>query len=220
MTDSRKAKKKQAATGPDLPAAPAPPPPEEVVGPEEAAGLPADGWPPDEKQWETLKTRARERDEYLALLQRVQANFDNYQKRIARDKEQWRSFAAENLIRDLLSPLDHLQRALKNLGDAPGHLREGIEIIEREFLRVLKKAEVEPLQVVGKPFNPVFHEAVREVESAEHPEGTVLAELRKGYMIAGKLLRPAEVAVSRSPAAAKPEGVPNPDPAPEGNGCK
>jgi len=153
--------------------------------------------------------------EYLDLAKRTQAEFVNYQARARRDREEFTKYAAGTILQEVLPILDSLTR----LAGAPkeangGGLAEGIRILEREMLRVLAKSGVRPMETVGKKFDPAFHEAVDTVEA---PQGTtesvVLEELRRGFMIHDRVLRPAQVVVGRPAAAGPADGAPEGKPA-------
>jgi molecular chaperone GrpE len=123
-------------------------------------------------------------DEYLELARRSKADFINYQDRVRRDKADWNRQALEGFIRELLPALDGF--ALAKFEDA--QLTEAVRILEKEFLRVLAKAGVTPIETAGKAFDPLYHDAV-----AMDPGGTQLEEVRRGWLIDGKVLRPASV---------------------------
>ncbi len=139
-----------------------------------------------------------ERDRVL----RVLAEFENYKKRMVRQMEDYKKFANEALLKELLSVVDNLERAIvssENTKDNPREscVVEGVEMTLKEILRVLEKFHVSAFDALGKPFDPAFHEAVMQQESADHPENTVISVLQKGYMIHNRLLRPAMVVVSK-----------------------
>ena len=137
-------------------------------------------------------------------LLRLQADFDNFRKRVQRDRVESQQQAAAQLISALLPALDHFQLGLKN---AQIHAKDtnivtGFQMIYTQLLEAFTQAGLAPLPVEGQPFDPNMHEAVTSIASEEHPEGTVITELRRGYTLGGKLLRPAQVIVSRGPAEA------------------
>ncbi|MCX7009646.1 MAG: nucleotide exchange factor GrpE [Kiritimatiellaeota bacterium] len=135
-------------------------------------------------------------------LLRLQADFDNYRKRTLRDRAESEQQAAARLIGALLPALDHFQLGLKN---AQAHAKDanivtGFQMIYTQLMEAFTQAGLAPLPVEGQPFDPNQHEAVTSIASEEHPEGTVITEVRRGYTLGGKLLRPAQVIVSRGPA--------------------
>jgi molecular chaperone GrpE len=137
----------------------------------------------------------RSRLAYLA------AEFDNYRKRVQREHETLTAFGNEKLLRALLPVLDNLERALAQGAGTGGSaaaeaLLSGVRMTYDLFLSELRKFGVEQFSVEGKPFDPSLHEAVAHLPSPDAPEGTVVAEARKGYLLHGRLLRPAQVAVA------------------------
>jgi len=173
--------------------------PEETVAGGEAAPPPAaEGGGTDEAA--ELKSRLA----YLA------AEFDNYRKRVEREREAQAAFGNERLLRVILPFLDNLERAMGQQGASAGTLLSGVRMTYDQFLAELRKFGLEPVSAQGRAFDPVLHEAIASVPSGGAPEGTVLAEARKGYLLHGRLLRPAQVTV----AVAAPDDGPG-DPAPE-----
>ena len=157
-----------------------------------------------------LEAKEQEARETYDRLLRVSAEFENYKKRTAREMEEFRKYANQSLIKEMLSVVDNLELALSSAGNdknADKGLREGLEMTHREILRVLEKFHVKPIEARGKPFDPAFHEAVMQEESNKVADNTVLNELQRGYLIHDRLLRPAMVAVARSgkKSAAKPD---------------
>ncbi len=148
---------------------------------------------------ETEKLKA-ERDALLDRLARLQAEFDNARKRALREQQDFREFAAADVIRNFLPILDSFERALKAGGDA-SDFRNGVELIYRQFQDVLQKSGVQPIPAMGQPFDPRIHEAVEMVDTTEAPDHHVLDELQRGYKYKDRLLRPAMVRVARNPRA-------------------
>jgi molecular chaperone GrpE len=131
---------------------------------------------------------------------RAVAEFENQKKRLQRDKETALKFAEENLIRELLPSLDNLERALnqdRNGVDFGIKLLEGVEMTRRGLVSTLEKFGLRPLESVGEPFDPNFHEALAMEASSEVPEQKVLKEYEKGYFLKDRLLRAAKVVVSK-----------------------
>ena len=142
----------------------------------------------------------RQRDEYLDQLQRSRAEFSNFQKRIRAQMEADRTYAAADLARDLLPVLDNFERAMDAARAAgASSIVEGIDLVYKQLLEVLGKHGVQPIPAVGQPFDPNRHEALMQQPSHEHPEGTVVNELGKGYIHKDRVLRPSKVAVSIKP---------------------
>jgi len=133
-------------------------------------------------------------DKYL----RLYAEFDNYRKKILREKEELLKYGSEPLIYELLTVLDTLEIGLQHADDDPDNsVKEGVQMTLKEFLRVLEKFGVKRVTALMQPFDPTYHEAMTQIVDNEVDEGTVVQELRKGYMYHDKLLRPALVAVSK-----------------------
>ena len=141
----------------------------------------------------------RERDDLLERLLRTAAEFDNYRKRIDRERRDQAHAAVASAIEELLPIADNLERAL----DAPAGsdvdvYRSGVELILNQMTDLLRKRGVTSVQTVGADFDPRFHEAVIQEVSAEHREGEVMEELSRGYMLGERLLRPAMVKVAKA----------------------
>jgi molecular chaperone GrpE len=151
-----------------------------------------------------LEQTQKQRDEYLEQLQRSRAEFANYQKRAKSQAEADRVYAVGTLARDFLDGLDNLQRATDALrASGASGITEGLDMVHKQLLATLAKHGVEPIQALGKPFDPNQHEAMIQQPDAEHPEGTVVAELSRGYRIHERVLRPSKVAVSIRPGKGK-----------------
>lgn len=147
---------------------------------------------------EALEAKSREADAARDRYLRTVAEFDNARKRVAREREELIRGANEGLIRELLPVLDNLERALQAArGDAgAAAVTAGVELIQRELLRVLEKFGVTAFTSVGAPFDPERHEAVARVPAAGRPEMTVVGETARGYLLNGRVLRPAMVTVA------------------------
>ena len=136
-----------------------------------------------------------ERDEYLAHLQRTQAEFDNYRKRMLRDQTTHLERATAGLVEQLLPVLDSFELALGSAGTDVERLRKGVELVYGELLGSLEKAGLERIEAHGKPFNPEEHEAVMHVED-DGGEPGVRDVVRSGYRFKGRVIRPAMVKVA------------------------
>ena len=158
------------------------------------------------EQMEELKTRAAKADENWERLLRTTADFDNFKKRAAREKIETAQYATFSLLQKILPILDNFEMALAAAQNAQGDklaaLQSGVAMIQQQLKNVLVETGLEEIDATGKPFDPNFHEAVSEQESAEVTEGSVLTQLRKGYKHRERLLRPATVIVAKKPAAA------------------
>jgi molecular chaperone GrpE len=130
---------------------------------------------------------------------RAQADLDNFRRRVERDRDDLAKFAAEKLILRLLPVVDNLDLAAKSAETATelGPVRDGINLIVKQFGETLGKEGVEPIDAAGKPFDPEFHEAVMRVDSDEYPDNTVTEVFRRGYLMYGKVIRAAMCKVSR-----------------------
>jgi molecular chaperone GrpE len=149
---------------------------------------------------ERLAKAEQERDEYLADLQRVAADFENYRKRVARDQEGLVARAHERLVKELLPVLDDLERALEA---AEAHemakLEEGVALVARSFADILRKEGLEEVPTDGK-FDPHVHEALLS-QPSEAEEGSVIEVLQKGYRLGDRVIRPARVVIASAPKA-------------------
>jgi molecular chaperone GrpE len=138
-----------------------------------------------------------EKDELLQTLVRRQADFENYRKRIERERQEDRRHGTGRLIEDLLPVLDAFERALKAHDDpAYEEYRKGLELIYRQLSDTLARHGLERIAAAGKPFDPHYHQAIERVESNDHPEGTVLEVLQDGFLFHGRVVRPSIVRVS------------------------
>ena len=126
---------------------------------------------------------------------RLQADFENFRRRTRQEKEELAAVVTQNLLKDLLPFLDNFERALAAEGTDEGGLRAGVEMMYKQLVEALKKEGLEYIETKGKPFDPNFHQAVMRVEDAEKEDGTIVAELQKGYMVKGRVIRPSMVQV-------------------------
>ena len=134
---------------------------------------------------------------------RTLADFDNYRKRMARDREELAQFAAKDILKDLLPTVDNLALALEKAENKDDPFVQGVKLAYDGFLKALADHGATPLDSVGEPFDTNFHDALAQLPSADVPEGTVMNEVKRGWLLHGKLLRPAQVVVS-SGAPAQP----------------
>ncbi|MGA7915386.1 MAG: nucleotide exchange factor GrpE [Candidatus Acidiferrales bacterium] len=150
---------------------------------------------------EQLQKLLAEKQELMNTLVRRQADFENYRKRVERERNQDRHRGVEGLIEQLLPVLDAFDRALVGHDDpANADYRKGFEMIRGQLWSALAKQGLERIQSVGKEFDPNLHHAIESVETAEHAEGVVLGEMQPGYVFHGRVLRPAMVRVSAAAA--------------------
>jgi len=159
-----------------------------------------DGATPDTAVDETdeLKRQLHEKQDQLL---RALAETDNVRRRAQRDKDEYVKYAAESLIKDLVPALDNLDRALaaaRAAGEAVGVV-DGVELIQRELLKVLERAGVTRYSALGQPFDPTRQEAIARVVSADAKPGTVVGETMPGYLLHNRVLRAALVSVAAAP---------------------
>ena len=143
----------------------------------------------------------RQLDEKHDRLLRVLADAENARRRAQREREEFVKYANESLLRDLIPALDNLDRALDaaRAASTPASLVEGVELIQRELLKVLERAGVKRYSAVGQPFDPTRHEAIARVVSTQAPPDTVVSEQLPGYQLHDRVLRAALVAVAVAP---------------------
>jgi molecular chaperone GrpE len=147
-----------------------------------------------------LEAKEQEAGETYDRLLRVSAEFDNYKKRSAREMEEFRKFANQSLIKEMLSVVDNLELAMNSTNNHESidkGLLQGLDMTHKEILKVFEKFNVKPIDAKGQPFDPAFHEAVMQEETDEVEKNTVVNELQKGYMIHDRLLRPSMVVVAK-----------------------
>jgi molecular chaperone GrpE len=143
-----------------------------------------------------LVEKAAQRDEYLALAQRTQADFENYRKRVARDASAAEIRGLTRLARELLPALDNLDRALAASADADGALVEGLRLVQRELLGALERTGIESYGVAGEQFDPGLHEAVAQQPFEGRERGGIVEVYQSGYRLGGGVIRPARVLVA------------------------
>ncbi|MFM1768040.1 MAG: hypothetical protein RJA22_569 [Verrucomicrobiota bacterium] len=166
---------------------------------------PADPHPaPGAEELEQLRAAAAKAAEHWDKLLRVTADLDNYKKRAARERVEAETAAQARVLGRFLPVLDNFEMALSAVGSATDasaqSLQAGVQMIVQQFRGVLAESGVEEIQALGLPFDPNLHEAVSQQETTTAPEGQVVQQLRKGYRLRERLLRPASVVVARPPA--------------------
>jgi molecular chaperone GrpE len=141
----------------------------------------------------------QQRDQYYEMLLRKSAEFDNYRKRVERERQTLADAAAASIIEELLPLVDDLERALKaDTGtDATEAYRQGVELIHRQLVDVLRKRGVRPIESLGAEFDPHYHQAVSHEPAEERRDNEIIEEFRRGYMLGDRLLRPAMVKVAK-----------------------
>ena len=153
---------------------------------------------------EQLEEQVRLKDEEILKQKdtflREKAELDNFKKRLTKEKEDFVQFANERLLKELLQIEDNLERAMEAPNATLESLKEGVEMIQKQFKDFLKNQKVEVIEAFGKPFDPNLHEVLNQQESEEHEENTVIEEYSKGFTLNGRILRPAKVVISKKPA--------------------
>jgi molecular chaperone GrpE len=142
-----------------------------------------------------LEKLREENVQLIARLQRLQADFDNYRKRLKAEKQEWTTQAIYDLVRELLPVVDNLERALDAGGTAEA-LSSGVDLVCKQFISVLQKQGLTVIEACGTEFDPNCHHAIMQVD-CEHPENTVVEELQKGYRLNERVLRPSMVKVAK-----------------------
>jgi molecular chaperone GrpE len=151
------------------------------------------------KQLEVLLKESQEkREEAESLYKRMAADFDNYRKRVEKERQEYLSFGIQKAAEAMLPALDDLDRALATLQTqvSPEKVIEGIELVSSRILKSMEEVGIKPILSVGEPFNPKYHEPVQQIETTEFPDGAVMQELRRGYMLNDRVVRPALVNVA------------------------
>ena len=131
---------------------------------------------------------------------RLQAETDNFRKRLSREKEEFSQYANERLFKELLPIFDNFERALEDPSNDIKSLKEGLEMILNQFSSFLEKEKVEPIEAIGKTFDPMIHEVLTSEESSEHEENTIISQFVKGYTINNRVIRPSQVVISKKPS--------------------
>ena len=173
--------------------------------PETHDAVPAPLPPPTPEQIEEFKSRAAKADENWDRLLRTTADLDNFKKRAAREKAEAAQYAAFSLLQKILPVLDNFEMALAAAQNAQGDklasFQSGVTMIQQQLKSAIAESGLEEIDATDKDFDPTLHEAISQQESADVPEGRVLQQVRKGYKLKERLLRPATVIVAKAPAA-------------------
>ena len=152
---------------------------------------------------EQLQEQIRLKDEEIAnqkdTFLREKAELENFKKRLTKEKDDFVQFANERLLQELIQIEDNLERALEVPNATLESLKEGVEMIQKQFSTFLKNQKVEPIEAIGKPFDPTLHEVLNQQESEEHEENTVIEQYSRGYTLKGRILRPTKVVISKKP---------------------
>lgn len=181
------------------------PEPERYPAPVEAAARAVDS--------DELQRLKAEIDHLREMYLRKLAEFDNYRKRIDRERQELRRTAAEGLVGELLPVLDNFERAIQHAEESePAAFREGVAMIARQLADILQRSGLETIDPTGKRFDPELHEAVQRIEGSEYAPGSIVGVFSRGYLFGGRLIRPAMVAVAVEPVSplgdgSRPQGV-------------
>ena len=151
---------------------------------------------------ETKNELDKQKDKFV----RLQAETDNFRKRLSREKEEFSQYANERLFKALIPIFDNFERALEAPSSDVKSLKEGLDMILEQFSSFLEKEKVEPIKAIGEKFDPTFHEALTNEESADHEEGIIISQFVQGYTINGRVLRPSQVVISKKPSPESKEG--------------
>jgi len=155
---------------------------------------------PEEELRALLEAKEKEAAENFDRLLRTQAEFENYKKRIEKEKADTIKFCNESIIKELLPSIDGLEMALEHAQNSNDSkpLMEGVEMVLNQMLKSLEKFDVTSFSSVGETFDPNCHEAMMRIESDEHDANSIISEFQKGYFFHNRLLRPAKVSVASS----------------------
>jgi len=166
---------------------------------QESARAATEPQPEPEASESPLEAMRREKDRLQDQLLRTAAEFDNYRKRVDRDRRDQADAATASALTGLLPIVDDLERALKApTGEDVESFRKGVELIHQQMLELLRKRGVKVIEAVGADFDPLYHQAVVHESSPDHREGEVIEEFARGYMLGNRLLRPAMVKVAKA----------------------
>jgi len=167
---------------------------------------------PRTKVLKSLQKELKDKNEEIANLRqefvKLQAETENYKKRMLREKTEFAQFANEKLIKELVPIYENLDRALNAEDANQDNLKAGVDMIFKSFTSFLEKEKVKPIPSVGEKFDPKIHEALSQIESADEEENTILQEFSKGFYLNDRVLRPAKVVISKKPVDSE-EGTPS-----------
>jgi molecular chaperone GrpE len=159
----------------------------------------------ERKEWNQIEAKVQKADEYWDRFVRLNAEFDNFKKRAARERSEAVKYANEALMERLIPTLDHFEMAMtavQNIDDkSVSSIKMGIEMVHNQLKSTLKDSGLEEVDALGKVFDPVWHEAVSQKVTDDVPEGQVVEQTRKGYKLNDRLIRPAAVVVAKAPSA-------------------
>lgn len=153
----------------------------------------------EKKRCEELEKKLKEEEDkskgYWDRILRMQADFENYQKNIEKERQSMVKMASEQIIKDLIEDLENFEIALENIKKENGNIYNSLKIIYDHFLKTLEKNGLERIESVGKKFDPYLHEAIMIEETVNNDDGLVVEEFKKGYKLNGKVIKPSKVKV-------------------------
>ncbi|OYT32596.1 nucleotide exchange factor GrpE [Candidatus Woesearchaeota archaeon] len=152
-----------------------------------------------EKQNKEVEELKKQLEEYTDHLKRLQAEFENYMKRVEKEREEFINYASEKILKKILSVVDDIDQAEKQIKTLPEETKKGIELIFKKIYKILEEENVKPIQSKNQKFDPFTQEALLQEETTEYPENFVIEELQKGYTRNGKVIRYAKVKISKKP---------------------
>ena len=168
---------------------------------------PVDAAPAEGADGDELRRVKAEIDHLREMYLRKLAEFDNYRKRIDRERQELRRTAAEGLVSELLPVLDNFERAVQHAEESEqAAFREGVAMIARQFADILQRSGLETIDPTGQRFDPELHEAVQRIEGSEYAPGSIVGVFSRGYLFGGRLIRPAMVAVAVEPVSPLGDG--------------
>lgn len=170
---------------------------EETLAPEETAEAEIPKEPSPE---ERLEEKELEIAELKNKMLRLRADTENIRRRLNKEKQDATQYSNEKLIKEVIPIFDNLERALAAADANPDSLKQGVEMISKQFLALLEKEKVKPIPALGEKFDPNIHEVLSQIESDEHEENTVIEEYSRGYFLNDRVLIPARVVTSKKPA--------------------
>ena len=174
-------------------------PPQGGTGEPEASGPSSPDDPAVDEELDRLRKELATANDRLL---RHQADFENFRKRAMRERQEQQQYGGQNLVKDLVSVVDNLDRAVDHAQQSEGgdskSLLQGVELVQREFLAVLAKHNIHEIEADGRPFDPNVHEAMAQAPSASVPPNTVVSVFQKGYQLHDRLIRPARVVVAKA----------------------
>lgn len=173
----------------------------------ESHPTPVEAAPAECADGDELRRVKAEIDHLREMYLRKLAEFDNYRKRIDRERQELRRTAAERLVSELLPVLDNFERAVQHAEESePAAFREGVAMIARQFADILQRSGLETVDPTGQRFDPELHEAVQRIEGSEYAPGSIVGVFSRGYLFGGRLVRPAMVAVAVEPVSPLGDG--------------